>query len=120
METNKGFTIIESLISILLLAIVLAGGVSFYHNSDALMSMAMHKKMATEMANSQMEYLKIVPYDNLTNSTTIINVGSLSGGQTVVVTPIDANYKSANVLVNWVETDKNTTQVMNLVTYIAR
>ena len=66
-KNKKAFTLIECLISILILAILLAGGMSFYFNSNSFMSLAMHKKIALELATEKMEDCKRV--DCLTSAT---------------------------------------------------
>ena len=64
-KTDKGFTLVESLISILLLAIVLVGGMGFYFYSTDVMTIAMQKKMAMEMAMQAMEQMKDLGYSCL-------------------------------------------------------
>ena len=55
---KRGFTIIESLISILLLTIIVAAGMVIYFNANAFLSSAMRKKISTELASSEVEILK--------------------------------------------------------------
>ena len=58
-----GFTVIETLISILLLAITLVGSLSIYFNADRVTTFVGHKKMAAEIVNSRMEELRRLDYD---------------------------------------------------------
>jgi Tfp pilus assembly protein PilV len=57
-NNNLGFSLAECLISILLLAIALIGGMAFYTNSSEVMGLTLHKKMAMEMAMQEMEQIK--------------------------------------------------------------
>ena len=66
----KGMTLAEVLISILILSIALVGGMCFYFNSTNVMTMAMNKKIAMEMATQAMEQIKDAGYSNLPNPAT--------------------------------------------------
>ena len=132
-KNNQGFTLIETLISILLLSIILFAGMAFYFNGDEFMTKAMHRKMAQEMANSKMEDLKRAGYANLPASGTsvvdaTVKVGGLSATRTTTVTnkddpsggnPID--YKEVKVRVDWNEAGKVTAspQSFSITTFMA-
>ena len=128
---NKGFTLIETLISILLLAIVLAGGLSLYFNGNEMVTLSTHKKMALEIANSKMEDLKAGGYVNLPSAgaatTTSIQVGSLNALQSVTVTNMDeagvggaVDYKQVDVNIDWSEGGKfKAGQQVKLSTYLS-
>ena len=142
-NSQGGFTLAEALISILLLAIVLAGGTGFYFNSTDVMTMAMHKKIAMEMANQAMEQIKDGGYTGASvNPATItwapssnpFNVIEWSNGSfdfkvqeqrrvTDIGSPAN---KQVEVRVCWPVTDPSvnvcespTSQKINLATYIA-
>lgn len=66
-KNQKGFTLIEILISLLLLAITLVAGIQLFINADKIMTLATHKKIATEVANNKMEEIKTWEYDNVTS-----------------------------------------------------
>ena len=128
---HKGFGLIETLISLLLLSIVLIAGMSFYFNGDEFMGLAMHKKMAQEIANSKMEDWKRAGYGSLPAAGTPvvdnITVGGLSATQTTTVTDQDnppggtnPDYKEVKVRVNWTEAGKLTApQQIELTTFMA-
>src|SRR3989338_7323306 len=126
-QFTKGFTLIESLISILLLVVVLTAGLSFFFNGDEFLTLASHKRMATEIANSTMEDLKAglsVP------SASDVVIGSLQAnvsdglGMTVttqnvdVDNPIDGtdDCKQHTVVVEWREAGKTDKRKVELVT----
>jgi len=127
--TNKGFTLIESWVSMLLLAIILVGGIALYVNSQELMTLAMHNRIASQMANKEMEDLKNTPYANLVAGTTSSNivVGSLNastadglGRWITVYDPVGPNnYKEVEVRIAWREANKTNDREINLTTYIA-
>ena len=43
---KKGLTLIECLISIVVLGIMVTGGLALFHSAEKIMGMSMHKKMA--------------------------------------------------------------------------
>src|SRR3989338_7782830 len=93
-NNNRGFGLIETLISILLLSIVLVGGMSFYFNGDEFMALTTHKNIAAEIASSHIESLRRNGYSALPVSGTpvvdsTIKVGGLSATQTTTVTDQD-------------------------------
>src|SRR5262245_50589486 len=114
MMNNRGFGLIESLVSLLLLSIVMVAGMAFYTHCDEQLGMAMHKKMATEIANCKMEDLKRNGYGSLpavgTPVVETITVGQLAATRTTTVTDKDdpaggttPDYKEVKVRVNWTE-----------------
>ena len=131
LKNNKGFGLIETLISILLLSIVLTGGMAFYFNGNEFMGLAKHKKMALEIANSKLEDLKNFGYGSLPPAGTLvvtnIAVGGLSAVQTTTVTnqddPVGGNpvdYKEVRVRVDWTEAGKITApQQIDLTTFMS-
>ncbi len=130
---NRGFTLAEVLISLLILVIILAGGMKFYFYASEVIGLVTHKKLATEIANSTLEDLKRSGYSNLpapgpgtptalTNTDDPVGIlKDLSATKTVTVTdvgnPID--YKQVDVAVAWTESGKNTSRETKLTTYIA-
>ena len=59
---QKGTTLIEVLVSMIIVAITAMGGIALYFNSAELKSMSVHKKMAIEIASSQMEEFRDMAY----------------------------------------------------------
>ena len=146
-NNHNGFTLVEVLISILLLTIVLVGGMGFCFNSQEEMTLVVHKKIAAEMANSKMEEFKRKKYSDLpgpaaspgvvveNNNTQLgspINKGGYISANTadalgtkVTVTDVDdpvggaIDYKEVKVEVKWKEAGKKSEQNIVLVTYLA-
>lgn len=52
---QNGSTLIEILVSMVVIMITALGGIALYFNSSELKSMATHKKIVIELANSKME-----------------------------------------------------------------
>ena len=55
---SNAFTLIECMISLLLIAIVLAGGIAYYFYSNDYLQAAIRKRIATEIASSKLEEIK--------------------------------------------------------------
>ena len=126
---QNGFTLIEVLISILLLAIILTGGISFYTNSTEAMTLAMHKKIVTEMAVQEMELMKDALYTSLPNpatgctTATAVTFGDFSVQKQRCVTDEPGGGATPNKKVEmkfvWIETGKQTSREIDLATYMA-
>jgi len=132
-KNKGGFTLAEVLISILILAIMLTGGLSFYFNSDAVIGQVSHKKLATEIANSILENLKKAGYDSLPApgagtpvalTSTDDPVGILKDlSATKIVTVTDLGnpvaYKQVEVSVTWTEADESKAHEIKFSTIMA-
>ena len=126
-KENEGFSIVESLISILLLAIVLAGGMSFYFNSSAIMAQVAHKKMAMEIANQAMEKKRIATFSSLTatgwvdDDTPIVSFGDFSTQVRKKITNMVGTppYKQVEIEVSWTEPGQQSQSTIALATYMA-
>lgn len=124
---NRGFTIIESLVSIILLSITLAGGIQLYFMADQLAGLTFHKKFATNVINSEMEILRNTPYANIVNNTTSIMVGGLSAQTNTSVVDVDAAgapnppfaFKKVDIQVLWNEPGEGAARSYTITTYIA-
>jgi len=55
---KKSFTIIEYLVSILLLGIIVFGGMAFYFYSNQHYQTALHRRVAVELATSKLEEIR--------------------------------------------------------------
>ena len=138
---RKGFTIIECLISILLLAITLAGGMAFYFYSTGYLAAATHRRIAAELANARLEEIKNAGYANLPEPAPAapglwddpdvpgvppepVTISGLTGQQEVYVRDIDINgggtdYKQVEVKIIWNEPSRAGSQEVTLDTFIA-
>lgn len=65
MVDNKGFTIIELLVSSIVIAILAISVFSAYIALNSTAIFAKQKTIGTELATNQIEYLKSLPYDSL-------------------------------------------------------
>jgi prepilin-type N-terminal cleavage/methylation domain-containing protein len=129
-ESQQGFTLVEALTALILLSIFSLSGIAIYANSNEIQTMAMHKKIATEMASSKIEEYRKYGYSSLPTSGTPvvqnINVGGLSAIMTTNVADVDdpvggaqaVDYKQVQVNITWTETGKSTAKDVELTTYI--
>jgi len=120
---QNAFTLVEVLISILLLAIVLTGGLALYLNATDLTALVSHKKMAIQIANDVLECCKNQPYDsiNVTNCSPSLMIGGLTPTITGTVTEAtNPTRKIIAVKVAWTDPGRATdlSQEINLVTQI--
>lgn len=113
----------ESLISMILLAIILAGGMVLYSHADAVMVMAVHKRMVSQLATAKLESLKTMPYTSVdTEIPAELTVGSLNVTQTVHVVPEEngKSYKYVEVKYRWNAVQPNGQQELAFNTLIAK
>ena len=129
MKNKKAFTLIEVLVSLLLLAITLAGGITLYFNASTIMGLAMHKKIVTEMANQTMEQVKQAGYGSLPNPATgvwspafPVNFNDFKAEAQRRVTDVPSStLKEVEVKVCWPDCGAGTTdkKIITLATYMA-
>lgn len=136
MRHKKGLTIIECLLSILLLAIMLTAGMAFYFNAQASMRGSIHKRIAVEMASAQLENIKNSGYLNLPDycpepdgcviPNRNVAIGALVGLSNTVVkdvdepgTPVGTDYKRVTIQISWQDPGKSSSSAVSLDTYIA-
>lgn len=135
LRTNSGISLIESLISVLILTIVVAGGMAFYFNAAQLTSLRLHKQLALQTASSKLEEFKDSNYATLVQGITQadVTIGELEAkvsgglGMTTIITDRDDNppsgtdYKEISVSVVWQEPSRNLSQKekVELTTFVA-
>jgi len=132
---EEGWTLIEALVSMVIIVIIALSGIALYFNSSELERMALNKKIATELANSKMEGYRSADYSTLTAGVTTADVviGGLDAkvsdglGETVTIADIDGDsppdgtidYKRVQVDINWEEAGKiERTFNISLITHI--
>ena len=118
---KKGLTLVECLISLLVLAILLTAGMAFYFNAQASMRWSIHKRIALEMASAEMESIKNSGYASIPLGVwpqSDVSIGNLTGKRDVDVSDM-GGYKQVRVVVSWQDAVKSTPQSVSLDTYIA-
>jgi prepilin-type N-terminal cleavage/methylation domain-containing protein len=145
----KGLTLIECLISLILLTILLVGGIALYFCAHQFLRWSTNKEIAIGIADSEMEDIKNNGYsclpepaptgglwttqDSCSNniihtrsiSITSFPSGNLTGQQNVFVDDNDANgdgstdYKEVRVSITWQPGKNATPETVSLVTDIA-
>jgi len=119
---TKGLTLIECVISILILAVTITGGLMLYSNANVIMSTAMHKKIALEMAVQEMEEIKDTEYTKLSsgpweNKTFGLFTAQIRKTITDVSAPPNA-MKKVQLEVSWTE-DKSDPKIIKLETLMS-
>lgn len=132
---KTGFTIVECIISLLLLAIIMVGGMAFYTYASQYTMGAVHKKTALEIANTKMEEIRnngyaslpdpaTLPVNGLWQGPTDISIAKLTGQENIYIYGIDENadsvidYKKVRIEVKWRQAGKTSQQAIKLDTYI--
>jgi prepilin-type N-terminal cleavage/methylation domain-containing protein len=64
-QKQKGFTILEVLIGMVIIATLIVSAASTYIALQSSAALARHKSIGTELATNKIEGLKALPYDNL-------------------------------------------------------
>jgi len=131
---QNGSTLIEILVSMIIMAITLLGGIALYFNASEIQKMAVHKKMATELANSRMEELRSMSCAAITalnHNWADLQVGGLllAGADSKgikVLLPINrspagkSNYCEVEVQIKWNEAGQIKRDFdINLASYVA-
>ncbi len=129
LENSAGFTLIEVLVSILLLGVIMTGGMALYHNANEIMAYMVHKKVAMELADHALEEIKEKGYgsiavtDPLNPTETALSssvLANLSGKEIISVSAPDAKHKQVDVEIQWKEANSTYPKSVKLVTYIAQ
>jgi prepilin-type N-terminal cleavage/methylation domain-containing protein len=106
---GQGFSLIESLIAIILLVITLSGGMAFYFNANALYQRNLHARLAVSLAEAKMEQCRSVGASGLpggicpaeTNVSLGVVIQGLQARRTVTAT--GTTYKDVTVFICWCE-----------------
>jgi len=123
---QNGSTLIEVLVSMIVMLITVLGGMALYFNASELQKMAIHKKMATELANIEMEKYRDQACSSITSyNWTDYTIGGLnpqgsdSKGIKVDVTS-QTGYCEVEVNIKWNEVGQmNRDFEVKLITYVA-
>ena len=112
-KSKKGFTLLEIIISMFLLAIVWLAAVNIIVISRAAGALARHKVQAVYVMQQTIENLRKQSFSNISNSTTTVSIDTngtpdstaddITGTQTVTVTTPNTYYKQVVIQVTWNE-----------------
>jgi len=122
----RGFTMIENLISVLLLGVTLCAGMMLYYNGDEIVALATHKKFVTETINSKMEDIRASGYDSIEDPGYVdvdyFTIGGLQVQQIMTVSnPPDGatDYKQIDIQASWTEAGSSSTRTITLTSLVA-
>jgi prepilin-type N-terminal cleavage/methylation domain-containing protein len=107
---QRGFTMVEVLVSILLTAIATTGILALYLVETRASSYSRHQTEATVLAQDKMESLRTAAAPGVTTTTTETGLNEkgkvVSGGmytRVATTTPINTSYADVTVTVSWTE-----------------
>ncbi len=134
-HNDQGFTVVESLIALVLLGIIVIGGAAFYFQASALYYTGLRARMAASIASSRIEYCKGLGYANLPTpsgglcpaaaSPVAVQVGSVSGSSAVTSNGVtitesgvgNVTYQLVVAAVSWIDPVKGA-QAVTVQTYV--
>lgn len=123
MYNQKGVTLVEIMVAILIFTIVMLGGLVFFFYGRAHISHSNHQRAALGLAKERMEMWKADDYDNITTQThSTVSLGGIQfspGTELMNEETYDSDgYKEVRVTTSWQE--KGNTCEVQLVTIIAQ
>ncbi|MCM8804802.1 MAG: prepilin-type N-terminal cleavage/methylation domain-containing protein [Candidatus Omnitrophica bacterium] len=118
MKRNKGFSLIEVIISILIIIIGIFGTLSYFFYSQTNLNLERHRRTALQIAQSRIEFLRTVSYNNLMNyveNGTNVNIDEIQGKRVTIIEDVNdpedpdpsIDYKRITVKVMWFENKRN-------------
>ena len=122
----KGFTLVEVMISIIILLIGIFGVWAYFIYSKNALELAVKKRYASQICHMKLEELRSVDYNALSGyeeTNTPIKIDNLDGYRNTVIEDIDENkdgrtdYKKITVRVNWNQNGKE--QKIEFVSFIS-
>jgi prepilin-type N-terminal cleavage/methylation domain-containing protein len=122
----KGFTLVEVMISIVILLIGIFGVWAYFIYSKNALELAVKKRYASQICHMRLEELRSVDYNALSGyeeTNTPVKIDNLDGFRNTVVENIDENndgrtdYKKITVRVNWNQNGKE--QKIEFVSFIS-
>jgi type II secretory pathway pseudopilin PulG len=113
-----GFSILEALIAILVLALVLIGAAPAFFYGSKLMQRASRRRAAVERAADKMDSLMHRDFGQIRNATANITVKDLNATMTVGVADQSWEGKKVRVRVHW--TFENVTSDVELTSLVSR
>jgi prepilin-type N-terminal cleavage/methylation domain-containing protein len=122
----KGFTLVEVMISIVILLIGIFGVWAYFIYSQNALELAVKKRYASQICHMKLEELRSVDYNALSGyeeTNTPVKIDNLDGFRNTVVENIDENndgrtdYKKITVRVNWNQNGKE--QKIEFVSFIS-
>ena len=123
MKLNKetGFTLIEILLAITLLAIVIIPMLSFFGNSVKMTNYVDTREKALYLAQQTIETLKAAEFEDVNSyNSTVSETGYQDFYKQVVVTSPEENLKDITVTISWNQVDGKWQKSLLLQTRIAK
>lgn len=116
---RKGFTLTEVLISSVIFIIGAIGTLTYFFYSESRINLEGHRRTALEIAQSRIEFLKTVPYNEISSYIESepgndVKIDEIWGKRITLIEDIadpedisgDPDYKKISVMVRWFENKK--------------
>lgn len=78
-KSSKGFTLVEVMITVLLLAFALIGTVAVFTNSSVYMAEIRQQSIATQALKEEIEEIRDMPFDTVTSLSSTFTSSGFSG-----------------------------------------
>lgn len=132
-NSDQGFSIVESLIAIIILGIVFAGGMAFFYQANTLYYRGLHSKIAAWLADSKLEEIKDLGCTAATQDLgTTVAINKLTGVRKVTwptvgvpdpclattVKPACSPLTAVGVCVTWTEPNFTVDREVGISTYV--
>ncbi|MCM8771620.1 MAG: prepilin-type N-terminal cleavage/methylation domain-containing protein [Candidatus Omnitrophica bacterium] len=123
MKKNSGYSLVEILVSILILTIGIFGTLYYFFYSQTNLNLERHRRTALQIAHSRIEFLRTVNYNNLMDyveNGVEVDIDEIKGRRFTIIEDIndpedaDTNpdYKKITVKVVWYENKRNNEVVL--------
>jgi len=123
---RSGFSLVESLVAIVIFFIGITGGLFYYFYSQTSIALELNRRNAAEICQARIEFLRTIPYNLLDeyNEEVQVNINEITGIRKTIIEDIDEDedgtidYKKITVRVEWNE--NNQEQKVELITFISQ
>ena len=103
MKSERGFSLLEVMIALLIMAIVLLGGAAMMASAIQTNAQASHLTEAYQIAQAEMEGLKLLPWNSLSSGSHSRELRGMTFTSSWTVLSTVGRMKDVNLAVIWTE-----------------